>query len=89
MTNLQEGVILGDGSSSRVQLATLAPDGAGTIDEWSAQFWLNVNLESTLSTRTNQPNLVRVSLNIRPDVFTSRGTARTFYTHILARTLWP
>jgi Tfp pilus assembly protein PilV len=92
MTNLLDGAILGGGATSRVQLAartTPLPDGTDLIDEWSAQFWLNVELESTLSARAGEANQVRLSLNIRPNAFVSRGTARTFYTHILAGTLWP
>lgn len=95
ITNILENTIAGGVDGSRVQFATLTSaspaDGIDTmtIDEWSARYYLNVELESSLSARTNETNLARLSLNIRPDAFIVRGTARTFYTHILARTLWP
>lgn len=94
MTNslVQEDFIRGDGSASRILIAAQTPDlsgGASSIDEWSARLYVNVELESTLSARISEPNMVRLSLNIRPDAFGTRGTVRTFYTHSLARTLWP
>jgi hypothetical protein len=92
MTNLLESVIRGGGAASHIQIAAQTPEppvGVGPVDEWSARFYVNVELESTLSARINEENMVRLSLNIRPDAFGTRGPVRTFYAHILARTLWP
>jgi type II secretory pathway pseudopilin PulG len=88
MTNRLDGVIKGGGASSRAQFTALTPL-SDPVDEWSAQFWLSIELESTLSARTNEANQVQLSLNIRPDAYGMQGAARTFYTHIQARTLWP
>jgi type II secretory pathway pseudopilin PulG len=84
-----ENLIRGGGVASRVLIAVYDTSLPMPLHEWSAQFWLNVDLHESRISYDGVPNIVYLSLNIRPDAYSTRVPARSFYTHIAARHLWP